>query len=99
MAGRAERLQRTRLLITAGLLWTTVAAAGVPIQGQIEGQVVQAFPTMIVIKDDRGQATVLQLTPRTQVSGPFKPGDTVVASVTLYGVTSVQRKSDTAMIP
>jgi len=42
---------------------------------------------------------VLQLTPRTQVSGPFKPGDTVVASVTLYGVTSIQRKSDTAMIP
>ncbi len=83
----------------AVLLHAVAAPAAVAPQGQIEGEVLQAFPTMLVIKDDRGQATVLQLTPRTQLGGVFKPGDKVVAYVTLYGVTSVQLKSATASIP
>ena len=75
------------------------AATAVPQQGQIEGEVLQVFSTIIVIKNDQGHATVLQLTPRTQLGGQFKPGDKVVAYVTPYGVSSVQMKANTAQIP
>ncbi len=73
--------------------------ANVPQQGQVEGDVVQVFPTVIVIRDDHGHATVLQLNPRTQVGGQFKPGDKVIAYITPYGVTSVQLKPNIALIP
>lgn len=75
------------------------AQAALPQQGQVEGEVLQVFPTVIVIKNEQGHATVLQLTPRTQLSGSFKPGDKVVAYVTPYGVSSVQLKASTALIP
>ena len=42
---------------------------------------------------------VLQLTPSTQISGPSKPGDKVVAYTSPYGVSSVQLKTNTALIP
>jgi hypothetical protein len=42
---------------------------------------------------------VLQLTPRTQVGGPFKPGDKIVAYTTPYGVSSMQLKTSTALVP
>ena len=73
--------------------------ATIPQQGQVEGEVLQVFPAMIVIKNDQGQATILQLTPRTQVGGALKPGDKVVAYVTPYGVSSVQLKAATALLP
>ncbi len=68
-------------------------------QGQLEGEVIQIFPTMIVIKNEQGHATVLQLTPRTQVNTTLKPGDNVVVYMTPYGVSSIQLKSSTALIP
>jgi hypothetical protein len=68
-------------------------------QGQIEGEVMQVFPTAIVIKNDQGQATVLQVTPRTQLGAQFKPGDKIVAYVTPYGVSSVQLRTNTALMP
>jgi len=71
----------------------------VPKQGQVEGEVVQVFPTVIVIRNEQGHATILQLTPRTQLGGQFKPGDKIVAFVTPYGVSSVQLKSSTVQIP
>lgn len=80
-------------------LLSAVAWAAVPPQGQVEGEVVQVFSTMIVIKNDQGHATVLQLTPRTQLGGQFKPGDKIIAYVTPYGVSSVQLKANTALIP
>jgi hypothetical protein len=73
--------------------------ASVPQQGQVEGEVIQAFPTVIVIRNEQGHAVILQLNPRTQVGGAFKPGDKVVAYVTPYGVSSVQLKPSTAQIP
>jgi len=73
-------------------------ASGAAQQGQVEGEVVQVFPSVIVIRNDQG-ATVLQLTPRTQVGGQLKPGDKVVAYITPYGVSSVQLKTSTAQIP
>ena len=76
-----------------------VPALNVSQQGQIEGEVIQVFSTVIVIRNEEGHVTVLQLTPRTQLTGQFKPGDKVVAYVTPYGVSSVQMKAGTAQIP
>jgi len=95
------------LPVFAMLLTTAVMALGlpdpgsatVPQQSQVEGDVVQVFPTVIVIRDERGHATILQLNPRTQVSGSLKPGDKVVAYVTPYGVSSIQMKTNLALIP
>jgi hypothetical protein len=69
------------------------------VQGQIEGEVMQVFPTAIVIKNDQGHATVLQVTPRTQLGAQFKPGDKIVAYLTPYGISSVQLKTNTALMP
>ena len=77
----------------------SLMAATIPQQGQVEGEVLQVFPTMIVIRSDQGHATILQLSPRTQVGATFKPGDKVVAYVTPYGVSSVQPKAATALLP
>ena len=59
----------------AALASASLEAAPVPQQGQIEGEVVQVFPSLVVIKDEQGQTQVLQLTPRTQVGSALKPGD------------------------
>jgi hypothetical protein len=75
------------------------AAANIPQQGQVEGEVIQVFPTAIVIKNEQGHGTVLQITPRTQLGAQFKPGDKIVAYVTPYGVSSIQLKASTALIP
>jgi hypothetical protein len=83
------------IMLESPFLW----GATVPQQSQMEGDVVQVFPTAIVIRDDRGHATVLQLNPRTQVTGSLKPGDKIVASITPYGITSVQLKPNVAVIP
>lgn len=95
-----------QLLAASFALWMAVSAlpapayaATIPQQGQVEGEVLQVFTTMIVIKNEQGHATILQLNPRTQVGGTFKPGDKVVAYVTPYGVSSVQPKAATALVP
>jgi hypothetical protein len=76
-----------------------VALAAVQPPGQVEGEVLQVFATAMVIKNDRGEATVLQLSPGTRLGAAFKPGDKVVAHVTPYGVSSVQPKTTTAVMP
>jgi hypothetical protein len=98
--------------VTAYLLYAALCApalsglppaipiASVPQQGQVEGEVVQVFSTVIVIRNDQGHATVLPVTPRTQIGGTLKPGDKVVAYVSPYGVSSIQLKPPTtALIP
>ena len=88
------------ILWLVAMLWAIqVSAATIPQQGQVEGEIVQVFSTMIVLRNEQGQATVLQLTPRTQLGGQLKPGDKVIAYVTPYGVSSVQLKGNTAQIP
>ena len=72
----------------------SLGATPVPQQGQVEGEVLQVFPGMIVIKNEEGLALVLQLTPR---SGILKPGDKIVAYT--YGVSSVQLKTNMALMP
>ncbi len=76
-----------------------LGATPVPQQGQIEGEILQVFPTVIVITTQQGQVMVLQLTPRTQVSSGLKPGDKIVAYTSPYGVSSVQLKTNTALVP
>ena len=78
---------------------TAVPAMNTQQQGQVEGEILQVFPSVIVIKNEQGQATVLQLTPRTQIGAALKPGDRIVAYVTPYGVSSVQLKTTTALVP
>jgi hypothetical protein len=87
------------LALTLSAMAPSIGEATVPQQGQVEGEVLQVYPTVIVIRSEHGHATVLQLTPRTQLSGGFKPGDKVVAYVTPYGVSAVQLKANTALIP
>jgi hypothetical protein len=85
--------------VVAALVSASLAATPAPPQGQVEGEIVQLFPNVIVIRNEHGQAMVLQLTPRTQVGGAFKPGDKIVAHTTPYGVSSVQLKTDTTLVP
>ena len=81
----------------AVLASASLGATPVPQQGQVEGEVLGVFPSVIVIKNEQGQA--LQLTPRTQVSGTLKPGDKIVAYTSPYGVSSVQLKTNMALMP
>ena len=83
----------------AALASASLEAAPVPQQGQIEGEVVQVFPSLVVIKDEQGQTEVLQLKPRTQVGSALKPGDKIIAYTSPYGVSSVRLKTNTALVP
>ena len=85
--------------VIAALASASLGATPAPQQGQVEGEILQVFPSVIVIRNEHGQAMVLQLSPRTQVSGPLKPGDKIVAHTSPYGVSSVQLKTATALIP
>jgi hypothetical protein len=84
---------------TLALAPAALAVGNVPQQGQVEGEVIQVFPTAIVIKNDQGHGTVLQITLRTQLGAQFKPGDKIVAYVTPYGVSSIQLKANAALMP
>ena len=99
--GRMKQPMLATLLITIVTMLggPVLSQANMPQQGQVEGDVVQVFPTTIVIRDDRGHVTILQLNSRTQIGGSLKPGDKVVAFITPYGVTSVQLKPNMALIP
>jgi hypothetical protein len=83
----------------AVLASASLGATPVSQQGQIEGEVLQVFSGVIVIKNEQGQAMVLQLTPRTQVGSSLKTGDKIVAYTSPYGLSSVQLKTNMALIP
>lgn len=87
------------MLVTQAFAVPPMLPAAVQPQGQVEGEVLQIFPTAMIIKNEQGQATVLQLSPRTQLGAQFKPGDKVVAYLTPYGVSSVQLKTNMALMP
>lgn len=78
------------VLLAALAFGAPPALAGGQPQTQVEGKVLQVFPTAMIIQKKQGEATVLQLSPRTRLGAPFKPGDRVVAHITPYGVSSVQ---------
>lgn len=63
-----------------------------PVQGEIVSMTAGAPGTM-VIRDDKGQLHILNLTQQTQLGAQFKVGDKVLAFFSPYGVSAVQLQS------
>ncbi|MDF0676345.1 MAG: hypothetical protein P0120_18715 [Nitrospira sp.] len=63
-----------------------------PVQGEIVSMTV-GVPGTMVIRDDKGQLHILNLTQQTQLGGQFKVGDKVLAFFSPYGVSAVQLQS------
>jgi hypothetical protein len=67
----------------------TSALALPPVQGEVVSMTV-GIPGTMVIRDEKGQLHILNLTPQTQLGGQFKVGDKVLAFFSPYGVSAVQ---------
>ena len=65
------------------------AVALPPVQGEVVSMTA-GIPGTMVIRDDKGQLHVLNLTQQTQLGGRFKVGDKVLAFFSPYGVSAVQ---------
>ncbi|MDK2741483.1 MAG: hypothetical protein H8K03_13825 [Nitrospira sp.] len=77
------------------LLATTMASlpnsalAAPPVQGEVVS-ISAGVPGTMVVRDDKGQLHILNLTQQTQLGAQFKPGDKVLAFMSPYGVSAVQ---------
>jgi hypothetical protein len=60
-----------------------------PVQGEVVSMTV-GIPGTMVIRDEKGQLHILNLTSQTQLGGQFKVGDKVLAFLSQYGVSAVQ---------
>ena len=60
-----------------------------PVQGEVVSMT-PGIPGTMVIRDDKGQLHILNLTPQTQLGAQFKVGDKVLAFFSPYGVSAVQ---------
>jgi hypothetical protein len=60
-----------------------------PVQGEVVS-ITAGIPGTMVIRDDKGQLHILNLTHQTQLGGRFKVGDKVLAFFSPYGVSAVQ---------
>ena len=60
-----------------------------PVQGEVVSMTA-GIPGTMVIRDEKGQLHILNLTPQTQLGGKFKVGDKVLAFFSPYGVSAVQ---------
>ncbi len=60
-----------------------------PVQGEVI-TVTTGIPGTMVIRDDKGQLHILNLTQQTQLGAQFKVGDKVLAFFSPYGVSAVQ---------
>ena len=83
--------------IRSGLLLLIIALVGPPTSAlalpPVQGTVVSitaGIPGTMVVRDDKGQLHILNLTPQTQLGAQFKVGDKVLAFFGLYGVSAVQ---------
>jgi hypothetical protein len=63
-----------------------------PVQGEVVSMTV-GIPGTMVIRDEKGQLHILNLTPQTQLGGQFKVGDKVLAFFSPYGVSAVQSQA------
>ncbi len=70
----------------------TSALALPPVQGEVVSMTV-GIPGTMVIRDEKGQLHILNLTPQTQLGGQFKVGDKVLAFFSPYGVSAVQSQT------
>lgn len=60
-----------------------------PVQGEVVSMTA-GIPGTMVIRDEKGQLHILNLTQQTQLGGQFKVGDKVLAFFSPYGVSAVQ---------
>jgi hypothetical protein len=60
-----------------------------PVQGEVVSMTT-GIPGTMVIRDEKGQLHILNLTQQTQLGGQFKVGDKVLAFFSPYGVSAVQ---------
>ena len=60
-----------------------------PVQGEVVSMTA-GIPGTMVIRDEKGQLHILNLTQQTQLGGKFKVGDKVLAFLSPYGVSAVQ---------
>jgi hypothetical protein len=60
-----------------------------PVQGEVVSMTA-GIPGTMVIRDEKGQLHILNLTQQTQLGGKFKVGDKVLAFFSPYGVSAVQ---------
>lgn len=60
-----------------------------PVQGEVVS-VTAGVPGTMVIRDEKGQLHILNLTQQTQLGSKFKVGDKVLAFFSPYGVSAVQ---------
>jgi hypothetical protein len=65
------------------------ASALPPVQGEVVSMTA-GIPGTMVIRDEKGQLHILNLTQQTQLGGKFKVGDKVLAFFSPYGVSAVQ---------
>jgi hypothetical protein len=63
-----------------------------PVQGEVVSITV-GIPGTMVIRDEKGQLHILNLTQQTQLGGQFKVGDKVLAFLSPYGVSAVQSQT------
>ena len=60
-----------------------------PVQGEVVS-ITAGIPGAMVIRDDKGQLHILNLTQQTQLGAQFKVGDRILAFFSPYGVSAVQ---------
>lgn len=93
----AVAMQNPVLRIAGSLMLLVVAMGSVPSSvlalPPVQGEVISlttGVPGTMVIRDDKGQLHILNLTPQTQLGARFKVGDKVLAFFSPYGVSAVQ---------
>lgn len=78
------------ILLTIVLISLPDATRAVPpVQGEVISMTT-GIPGTMVIRDDKGQLHILNLTQQTQLGAQFKVGDKVLAFFSTYGVSAVQ---------
>lgn len=77
------------LLVVTVVSWPRSVLALPPVQGEVIS-VTTGIPGTMVIRDDKGQLHILNLTQQTQLGAQFRVGDKVLAFFSPYGVSAVQ---------
>ena len=76
------------LVVTMGSLPSSVFSLP-PVPGEVIS-LSTGIPGPMVIRDDKGQLHILNLTQQTQLGAQFKVGDKVLAFFSPYGVSAIQ---------
>jgi len=77
------------LMAVTMVSWPSSVFSLPPVQGEVIS-LTTGIPGTMVIRDDKGQLHILNLTQQTQLGAQFKVGDKVLAFFSPYGVSAVQ---------